>query len=127
MASPGVLVVGETPSLGRSIADLLESGDVPARYVHDLTAEPPLSDLARRFPVVVAACNGLYCTTARRWARGELPDVELVVVGSRDPSVVGGANLHLVPLPLLPAKFLGLIRGLLEQPGLPSHRRPESA
>ncbi len=29
MESPGVLVVGETPSLGRSIADLLESGDVP--------------------------------------------------------------------------------------------------
>jgi len=113
-----VLVVGETPSLGRSITDLLESGDVRAQYVLDLASEQPLSTLASRFRIVVAACNGLYCTTARRWVRGELPNVELVVVGSRDPVVVGGANLHLVPLPLLPAQFLGLIRGLLEHPTL---------
>ncbi|MGD0257646.1 MAG: hypothetical protein ABSB90_07190 [Thermoplasmata archaeon] len=120
MESPGVLVVGETPSLGRSIADLLESGDVPARYVLDLTSEQPLNGIAGRFPVVVAACNSLYCSTARRWARGELPNVELVVVGSRDPLVVGGGNLHVVPLPLFPSKFLSLIRSLLDPTGHPS-------
>ncbi|MGA8275474.1 MAG: hypothetical protein WB789_01275 [Thermoplasmata archaeon] len=127
MESPGVLVVGETPSLGRSITDLLESGDVRAQYVLDLANEPPLSNLASRFRVVVAACNGLYCATARRWARGELPNVELVVVGSRDPSIVGGTNLHLVPLPLLPAKFLGLIRELLERPEVPSRSEAETS
>ena len=115
MESSEVLVVGETPSLGRSITDLLQSGDVRTQYVLDVASEQPLSELASRFRVVVAACNGLYCNTARRWARGELPNVELVVVGSRDPLVVGGGNLHVVPLPLLPDKFLGMVRGLLDQ------------
>jgi hypothetical protein len=113
MESPEVLVVGETPSLGRSITDLLEAGHVRAQYVLDVASAVPLSTLADRFPVVIAACNRLYCTTARRWARGELPNVELVVVGSRDPAVIGGRNLHLVSLPLLPSKFLGLVRELL--------------
>ncbi|MCI4372279.1 MAG: hypothetical protein L3K02_01340 [Thermoplasmata archaeon] len=116
MESPGVLVVGETPSLGRSITDLLESGDVPVQYVIELAHEMPFSDLASRFPVVVAACNGLYCTTARRWTRGELPNVELVVVGSRDPVVLSDGAVHRVPLPLLPAQFLRLIRELLDPP-----------
>lgn len=115
-----MLVIGETPSLGRSITDLLESGDIQAQYVLDVASEQPLSDLARRYPVVVAASNGLFCTTARRWARGELPKVELVVVGSRDPVAIGGANLHAVPLPLLPATFLDLIRGLLEHSARPA-------
>ncbi len=116
MERPGVLVVGETPSLGRSIADLLESGAVPAHYVLDLASEEPLADLAGRYRVVVAACNGPYGATARQWARGELSNVELVVVGARDPGVIGGARLHLVELPLLPAKFLAMVRDLLETP-----------
>ena len=49
MEANGVLVVGETPSLGRSIADLLESEDVPTRYVHDLAAEEPLAELGSRY------------------------------------------------------------------------------
>ncbi|MGP8073101.1 MAG: hypothetical protein ACLPZM_08265 [Thermoplasmata archaeon] len=114
MESPEVLVVGETPSLGRSITDLLVSGDVRARYVHDLGSEGPLGTLARRFPVVVAACNSPFCATARQWVRGEIPDVALVVVGSRDPVLAQATKkVHLVSLPLLPARFLELIRDLM--------------
>lgn len=107
-------MVGETPSLGRSIADLLESGGVPAHYVDDVTSAQPLSSLANRFPVVIAACNEHYCATARQWVRGELPNVALVVVGSRDPLLARAGKVHLVPLPLLPSRFLGMIHGLLD-------------
>ncbi|HTP54304.1 MAG TPA: hypothetical protein VML94_05005 [Thermoplasmata archaeon] len=113
MAPPGVLVVGETPSLGRSIVDLLEASGVSAHYVDDIRAEEPLGTLGRRYSVVVAASNTHYCATARQWATGELPDVALVVVGSRDPFVTR-ARLQLVPLPLLPARLLGLVRSLLD-------------
>lgn len=114
MEPPGVLVVGETPSLGRSIADLLESGGVRVRYVDDVRTPGPLAALAQRYPIVVAACNEHLCATARRWVRGEIPNVALVVVGARDPALARTEKLHLVPLPLLPARFLGLIHGLLE-------------
>jgi len=114
MGSPEVLVVGETPSLGRSITDMLVSGDVRARYVGDVRSEAPLATLARRFPVVVAASNSLYCATARKWVRGEIPYVALVVVGSRDPVLTQVAKaVHLVSLPLRPSRFLEMIRELL--------------
>lgn len=119
MEPPGVLVIGETPSLGRSIVDLLESGGMRARYVADLQGQEPLSTLWNRYPVVVAACNEHYCATARRWAGGELPNVALVVVGARDPLLARAGKLHLVPLPLLPAGFLGLIHELLD-PAVPT-------
>jgi len=114
MESPEVLVVGETPSLGRSITDLLVSGDVHARYVHDVRSEEPLANLAHRFPVVVAASNSPFCQTARQWARGEIPGVALVVVGSRDPVLADlPKKVHLVPLPLIPSQFLELVRELI--------------
>ncbi|MGA8664040.1 MAG: hypothetical protein WB809_03085 [Thermoplasmata archaeon] len=114
MDHPEVLVVGETPSLGRSITDLLVSGGVPARFVGDVRAEAPLASLARRFPVVVAASNSPTCSTAREWVRGELPDVALVVVGSRDPILTRVTPaVHVVSLPLLPSRFLELIRELM--------------
>jgi len=109
-----VLVVGETPSLGRSIVDLLESGGVHAVLVDDVRSQQPLSSLARRYPVVVAACNAPYCQTARQWIGGEIPDVALVVVGSRDPYLERSRRVHLVPLPLLPSGFLAMIHGLLD-------------
>lgn len=114
MEPPAVLVVGETPSLGRSITDLLETGGFRAEYVPDLHGQGPLDTIASRYAVVVAACNAPYCTTAREWLRGTIPNIALVVVGARDPALAATGNLHLVPLPLLPARFLGLIRGLLE-------------
>jgi hypothetical protein len=114
MESHGVLVVGETPSLGRSIVDLLESGGVHAHYVDDVHSQEPLTSLAHRYPVVVAACNEHYCATARQWVDGALPNVALVVVGGRDPLLDRASNLHLVSLPLLPSRFLGMIHGLLD-------------
>ncbi|MGP8077181.1 MAG: hypothetical protein ACLQD8_08835 [Thermoplasmata archaeon] len=120
MADPEVLVVGETPSLGHSIVDLLESGGVRAQYVDDVRSQEPLSSLAKRYPVVVAACNEHHCATARQWVGGAIPDVALVVVGGRDPLLGRNANLHLVPLPLRPSRFLGMIHGLLDSRVRPS-------
>ncbi len=108
-----MLVVGETPSLGRSIVDLLESGKVPSRLVYDVAAEPPLSNLSTRFPVVISACNEHICATARRWARGELPNVAMVVVGGRDPGLTAFPGIRVVSLPLVPAPFLALVHRLL--------------
>src|SRR5580658_10826508 len=53
MRAQTVLVVGETPSLGRSVFYLLVSCSVPCRFVHDVVAESPLFNLAERFPIVV--------------------------------------------------------------------------
>jgi len=114
MSAPGVLVVGETPSLGRSIADLLEASGVPARYVDNVASAEPLASLASRYPVVISACNERVCATARRWVLGALPDVELVVVGSRDPQIPRARQVHLVPLPLLPVRLLGMVHALLD-------------
>lgn len=113
MAPEGVLVIGETPSLGRSIVDLLEAYDVPTRYVTNVESEAPLSSLGQRYPVVIAACNESFCATARRWVRGELPKVSLVVVGSRDPILSTTPGVHHLSLPLLPGRLLSMIRGLL--------------
>ncbi len=116
MENRTVLVVGETPSLGRSIVDLLESGSVRSCFVFDVSTESPLSSLFRRFPVVIAACNEHFCATARRWARGELPYVEMVVVGARDPGLSHISGVRVVSLPLLPGPFLVLVNHLLSAP-----------
>jgi hypothetical protein len=112
----GVLVVGETPSLGRSIADLLEVWGIPNRYVHDLSVEPALGTLHERYPVVVVASNASFSPTGRRWLRSELPKVELVVVGSRDPALAATAGLHAIELPLAPDRLLAIVRDLLAYP-----------
>ncbi len=122
MDPPRVLVVGETPSLGRSIADLLDAGGVSAEYVLDVEAIQPLSELSRRFRVLVAASNSPYCTTGRRWLRGEMPGVDLVVVGSRDPQVEDSTGLHRVGLPLIPEDFLRLLRTLSSSDRNATHR-----
>ncbi|MGC2033909.1 MAG: hypothetical protein WA761_00515 [Thermoplasmata archaeon] len=112
MGESAVLVVGETPSLGRSIVDLLEAENVPVRLVRDVDEEPSLLSLSSRFPIVIAACNGYICTTARRWARGELPDVAMIVVGARDPELAFMPGIHTVSLPLRPNPFLSLVRAI---------------
>ncbi|HTW56035.1 MAG TPA: hypothetical protein VMG36_06305 [Thermoplasmata archaeon] len=122
MAPPTVLVVGETPSLGRSIADLLESNGIATRFVLDIGGETPLGSLGKRFPVVIAACNRPFCGTARRWIRGEFPHTQLVVVGSRDPTLGQMAGVTVVPLPLLPRPFVSLASDLLA--GLRPTARP---
>jgi hypothetical protein len=113
MEAPRVLVVGETPSLGRSITDLLESENVPTRYIYDLDAESPLGSLASRYSVIVAAASGYFCTTVRRWMRGEMPGVKLVVVGSRDPVLGSTREVRQVGLPLEARGFVSTVRELL--------------
>lgn len=112
MGDSAVLVVGETPSLGRSIYDLLDSEGVPANLEYDLTAESPLSTLYQRFPVVIAACNEHICATARRWTRGELPNVALVVVGARDGTLTKVDGIRVISLPLVPGPFLVMVNRL---------------
>jgi hypothetical protein len=111
------LVVAETQSLGRSIADLLEAGNLPHRLVDDLATVTPLSTLAARYPLVIVACNERVCATARRWIRGELPEVALVVVGDRDAALGSALGLRVVPLPLRPTPFLQLVEALLRPAG----------
>jgi hypothetical protein len=116
MDSSSVLVVAETPSLGRSIAQVLTSSDIPCHLVPRIgsveVAHPPVA-LA---PVIVVACNETYCETARRWAGGELPGFSLVVVGSRDPRIATLSGVHWVPLPLRPSELIDLTRSLRSAP-----------
>lgn len=120
-----VLVVGETPSIGRALVDLLKTENVPCRFVDDVDSERPLSHLSERVAVVVAACNEQICSTARRWARGEIPNVPLVVVGSRDPTLISLTGARIVPLPLVPRPFLALTTELLAAAG-PARDAPGS-
>jgi hypothetical protein len=121
MPRGGVLVVGETPSLGQSIVDLLESERLRAQYVYDVESEAPVSSIGDRFAVIVVACNEHFCVTARRWLHGELRNVPLVIVGSRDPILATTKGVYQIPLPLQPGLFLDTIRELL---GRSSHRHP---
>lgn len=104
-----MVVVAETPSLGRSVVDLLESGGHAVRLVLDLPSELPADWVRATDPVVVVACNSLFCRTARRWARGEFPRVRLVVVGSRDPVLATLPAVEVVPLPLSPSNLLAAV------------------
>jgi hypothetical protein len=114
MPNCGVLVVGETPSLGQSIVDLLESEKLRTEYVQDVESSGPVASLPDRYSLIVVACNEHRCLTARRWKLGELPrDLPLLVVGSRDPVLSTTRGVHQVPLPLEPDRFLSTVRCLL--------------
>ncbi len=117
MATRRALVVGETPSLGRAIWDLLDVGGVAAEYVGRLEDAAPLPDPPSEFPVVIAAASGPYCATARTWSQGVGPGTALIVVGSRDPAVARLPRVHQVPLPLVPDELLSLVRRLLDRTG----------
>lgn len=112
MSPRTVVVVGETPSLGRSIGDLLLTEDIPCRMVSDLSPREVEAWPAERAPVILVACNEAYCRTARRWSRGELPGTTLVVVGGRDPELRGIRGIRLVPLPLQREPLVALIHEL---------------
>jgi hypothetical protein len=112
MSPRPVVVVGETPSLGRSIGDLLLTDGIPCRMVSDLSAREVESWRPGPAPLILVACNEAYCRTARRWERGELPGTTLVVVGDRDPSVRDIRGAHVVALPLQREPLLALIRNL---------------
>ena len=112
-----VLVIGETPSLGRSVSDLLEVSGIPVELAYDIESKGPMAEIAARYSVIVAASSGYYCSTVRRWAREPTPRTALVVVGSRDPLASEDASLRLVPLPLAPGPRVGLIRTQLSPSG----------
>ncbi len=116
MSDRVVVIVGETPSLGRSIGDLLATEGIPCRVVSDLTTDELESWRVGRAPVVLVACNEVYCRTARRWDRGELPGASLVVVGARDPELRNVRGAQIVPLPLRREPFVALVRDLIADP-----------
>ena len=111
MEETSVLVVGETPSLGRALVDLLEADGVSVRYL------PNLGDSEKSRveapSVIVVASNSPYCSTARRWLGGEFSASRLVVVGSRDPMVSPVSGIYRISLPLQAAPFLQTVRLLL--------------
>lgn len=136
MTHPGILVIGETPSLGRSIVGLLESVGLPCRYSLDVSASGDSG--LDGVEVVVVAANAHYCATLRAQQQGALGERELVVVGSRDPLGRAGPHVYPVELPLRPSDFLALIRSLMaaatqaqrsrsRQSNGPLHGSPRSA
>lgn len=120
-AKATVVVVAETPSLAQSVADLLESDGLPVCTVLDpaLALTRCMKDPASPVGLVISASNGHHCATAPRWLRGEMGNVPLVVVGSRDASLRSGPQLHVVGLPLVPEAFLLLVHQLMRSPNVP--------
>lgn len=116
MDASGVVVIGETPSLGEALVDLLRSDAIPVHYI---TAEPQRTreHLPRSVRVMIVASNSPFSPAARGWLAGEYSPRELVVVGSRDPALASARQIHRVPLPLDPERFLGLVRKLLAGEG----------
>lgn len=112
MNGPRVLVVGETPSLGRAIVDLLDAYGVATRFAPEVDAAQRAG--LRGVRVIVAAANSGHCPTLRSYLRGELAGPQLVIVGSRDPLAVAGGGVHPVGLPLVPTPFVQLVRSLAE-------------
>lgn len=114
MERADILVVGETPSLGRSLRDLLESGSHRTRYTEDPTEAMGVRAVAGAPSVVIVACNGLECETVRRWLDRGFPGASLLVVGARDPSRFAARGVRGVALPIDPRQFLELVEGMLE-------------
>jgi hypothetical protein len=108
---PLVLVVGETPSLGRAIVDLLDAEGY--RTAFTLHLDRVDDGLLRTTRLVIAAANGPYCATLRERRAGAVDGQELIVVGSYDPLVTVGPRVHPVQLPLQTAPFLALVRSLV--------------
>lgn len=105
---PRVVVVGETPSLGRSVSYLLDAAGIPIDTV--ATLDPITSRSPTLPPLIIAASSGPMCATARRWLQGAYPGSDLIVVGSRDPTVSAAPSIHQVALPLRPGDLLELVR-----------------
>ena len=116
MRNGDVLVVGETPSLGRALRDLLDSGRIPTRYTEDPAEAVLRSPVAGTLGLVVVACTGLDCETARRWRGLGFPPSALLVVGSRDPERLAAGGVRGVSLPIDPAGFLAMIERLRAGP-----------
>jgi hypothetical protein len=114
MHRPGAVVIGETPSLGRAIAELLETDGVRTHYLEAQRDGALVRALAPTHPVIVVACNASFCQTVRQWLAGEFLSVPLVAVGTRDPVGRDVPGIHPLGLPLDPSELLRVVRGLLE-------------
>lgn len=119
MSAPRVLVVAETPSLARSLSYLLEAAGIVTDTVASLDTQGATPAASSRPPLIIAASSGPYCATARRWVQGSHPDSELIVIGSRDPTLAAMPTIRQVNLPLRPDELLELVRerlGLVTAP-----------
>lgn len=112
MVTARVLIVAETPSLARSVSYLLESAGITTDTVSSLAPTDAGSRLGGgpRHQLIIVASNAPVCWTARRWIQGEFPGTELLVVGSRDPTVLSASQIRHIELPLRPAALLDLVR-----------------
>jgi hypothetical protein len=113
MEVESVLVVGESASLGRSIADLLTTSGLKAQFVRSLEDLTSLETAASDSRVVVAASPGFYCSTLRVWMRGGLPGSKLIVVASRDPLLDRAGGVLKIDLPLDAAQLVEAVCGYL--------------
>ncbi len=117
MVTAEVLVVEETPSLASSLVAFLEAHGIPVRRFPGLSAaESYHAGGCVAHPLVVVASNSHYCSSANRWCQGPLREADLVVVGTRDPALRSSDGLHVVRLPLEPARLLELVQGILHRP-----------
>lgn len=105
-------VVAETPSLAGCISDLLRSAGIATDTITPLEALETLGERAGPVPpaLLLVASNRERSETARRWVHGEFPGTHLIVVGSRDPTLVDAPSVPLVKLPLRPEELVQLVR-----------------
>jgi hypothetical protein len=111
VASPKILVVGETPSLGRAVADLLEADGIATWYVTELG--DIRSEQLREISLVIAAANTADCATRRAQQLGQFGDRKIIIVGSHDPHSVRGPQVYAVGLPLKTDHLLRLVHVLM--------------
>ena len=117
MALPPVFVIHEHSELGRSVQELLESAGYRVGSAGALGEIAgllgPLSSSAG--PLVVVASNRFSSQALRAWRKGMLDHLPMVIVGTRDASLISSDRLHVVRLPLNVAHFLELIDSLVPE------------
>lgn len=111
MPTSKVLIVGESPSLGQSLADLMESAGLRSELVPAIDVLENGRSIGRTVPVVLVAGHGFHSETLRRWKGGDLNGSRIVVVGSRDPALAEARGVTRVDLPLDPGSLIDLVRG----------------
>ena len=116
MSETEVLIVGESPSLGRAVGDLLAAEGVGHRLVYELSPKDIAGGPSGRPRLVVVVSHGYYTIAGRRWLHGEMSGVPLLVVGSLDPILEGRAEVHRLGLPLDPVELVRVIFSLVRRP-----------
>lgn len=112
---PQVWVISETPSLSQAVLDLLRTVGFDTEVVHRLE-EAEVLERAKpspQPPVLVSASNRVLCESYHRWRQSPLHSSAMIVLGGRDPTLNGEANLYVVRLPLRTFDFLDLVQRLV--------------